>query len=66
MYIFWKEALTGPLNNTQVGSVTCGLPFPFLNNMLYAERVGFYVTTALIGLGFYFAGWFLMRDKLRF
>jgi len=60
------EALTGPLNNSPVGSVTNGLPYPFLINMLFAERVSFCVTTTLIGLGFYFAGWFLMRAKLRF
>ena len=66
LYIFWTEALTRPLNNTPVGSVTSGLPYPFLNNMLIAERVGFYVTTTSIGLGFYFAGWFLMKTKLRF
>jgi len=60
------EALTCPTNNTPLGSVTSGLPYPFLNNMLFAERVSFYVTTTLIGIGFYFTGWFLMRAKLRF
>ena len=66
LYILWTEALTGPLNTTPEGTVTSGLPYPFLNNMVFAERVSFYATTILTGLGFYFTGWLLTRIKLRF
>ena len=66
LYIFWTEVLTGPLNATPEGSVTNGLPYPFLNDMEFAERVSFYATTILTGLGFYFSGWVLTRVKLRF
>ena len=66
LYILWTEALTGPLNNTPVGAVTNGLPYPFLNNMAFAERISFYATTILTGFGFYFTGWLLTRVKLRF
>ena len=66
LYILWTEALTGPLNNTPVGAVTNGLPYPFLNNMAFAERISFYTTTILTGFGFYFTGWLLTRVKLRF
>ena len=66
LYILWTEALTGPLNTTPEGTVTNGLPYPFLNNMVFAERIGFYATTILTGLGFYVTGWLLTRVKLRF
>ena len=41
LYILWTEALTGPLNTTPEGAVTNGLPYPFLNNMAFAERISF-------------------------
>ena len=66
LYILWTEALTGPLNTTPEGAVTNGLPYPFLNNMAFAERISFYTTTILTGFGFYFTGWLLTRVKLRF
>ena len=33
LYVLWTEALTAPLNSIPAGSVTSGLPYPFLNNM---------------------------------
>ena len=66
IYIFWTEVLTGPLNTTPEGSVTNGLPYPFLNNMVFLERLSFYATTIITGLGFYFTGWVLTKVKLRF
>lgn len=66
LYIVWTEALTGPLNTTPEGAMTNGLPYPFLNNMAFAERISFYTTTILTGFGFYFTGWLLTRVKLRF
>lgn len=66
LYIVWTEALTGPLNTTPEGAMTNGLPYPFLNNMAFVERISFYTTTILTGFGFYFTGWLLTRVKLRF
>jgi hypothetical protein len=34
-----------------------------LNNMMFSERLGFYATTTLTGLGFYFLGWLLTKMK---
>ena len=66
LYIFWSEVITGPLNETPEGSVTNGLPYPFLNNMSFSERVSFYATTIITGLGFYLAGWVLAKLKIKF
>ena len=59
LYIFWTEVLTGPLNATPEGSVTNGLPYPFLNDMRVIERVVFY--TISIGLNYLliYVGWLL-------
>ena len=48
------------------GSVTNGLPYPFLNNMSFSERVSFYATTIVTNLGFYAAGWVLAKLKSKF
>ena len=66
LYILWSEAVTGPLNDTPEGSVINGLPYPFLNNMSFNERVSFYATTIVTGLGFYAAGWILAKLKSKF
>mgnify|MGYP003840182271 CR=1 FL=1 len=66
LYVLWTEAVTAPLNFTPEGSVTSGLPYPFLNNMVFMERLSFYATTTLTGLGFYFLGWLLMKIKSLF
>jgi hypothetical protein len=66
LYIFWSEAVTGPLNDTPEGSVINGLPYPFLNNMSSSERVSFYATTIVTGLGFYAVGWILAKLKSKF
>ena len=63
LYVLWTEAVTAPLNFTPEGSVTSGLPYPFLNNMVFMERLSFYATTTLTGLGFYFLGWLLTKIK---
>ena len=46
--------------------MTNGLPYPFLNNMSFSERVSFYATTIITGLGFYLAGWVLAKLKIKF
>jgi hypothetical protein len=66
LYILWSEAVTGPLNDTPEGSVINGLPYPFLNNMSSSERVSFYATTIVTGLGFYAVGWILAKLKSKF
>ena len=65
-YILWSEAVTGALNDTPEGAVTNGLPYPFLNNMSFSERVSFYATTSVTGLGFYAVGWILAKLKSKF
>lgn len=45
-YIGWMELFVGPFNARPIGSVTSGLPYPFLNNMEPAARAGFYGSTA--------------------
>jgi hypothetical protein len=65
LYIIWSEVVTGPQNITPKGTVTNGL-YPFLNNMTFSERVNFYATTIITGLGFYAAGWGLAKLKLKF
>jgi len=41
-YVAWAEMVVGPLNDSPVGSVTSGLPYPFLNNLDFAGRSVFY------------------------
>ena len=41
IYILWSELITGPLNSTPNGKITTGLPYPFLNEMLFKERIYF-------------------------
>ena len=66
LYVLWTEAVTAPLNFTPEGSVTNGFPYPFLNNMVLSERLNFYATTILTGLGLYFLGWLLTKTKSLF
>ena len=66
LYIFWSEMITGPLNSTPEGSVSNGLPYPFLNDMHLQDRIAFYATTIITGLLFYFAGWIVMKVKSYF
>ena len=41
-YVAWTELAVGPLNKTPIGSITSGLPYPFLNDLELAERGMFY------------------------
>ena len=56
-YIVWTEVVTGPLNNFPVGSMSAGLPYPFLNDMVLTERFEFYGISILTGVFFYFLFW---------
>ncbi|MBE3640237.1 androgen-induced gene 1 family protein [Mangrovicoccus algicola] len=45
IYAGWAELLVGPRNAEPVGTVTTGLPYPFLNDMAPGRRAGFYGAT---------------------
>ena len=51
-YLGWAEFAVEPLNAAPVGTVTAGLPYPFLNDMTPAQRLGFYAATWASGLVF--------------
>ena len=56
-YIGWIELFVGPRNDFPVGSVTSGMPYPFLNSMTFDERSGFYVSAAVSVLMFLVVLW---------
>ncbi len=50
-YVVWIEFLVRPVNDVPRGTVTAGLPYPFLNDLEWSNRVIFYgvqFTTALV------------------
>lgn len=49
-YVAWAELFVQRFNNAPEGSVTSGLPYPFLNSMEWAERATFYGANAAIAL----------------
>lgn len=46
-YIGWIEMFVQRFNDQPAGTVTSGLPYPFLNSMEPAARAGFYATTGV-------------------
>ena len=60
-YIIWSEAIVGPFNIEPVGSVTSGLPYPFLNDMIFTERALFYATTIATALMMYAGFWLFSK-----
>ena len=50
-YVAWAELFVQRFNHTPSGSVTSGLPYPFLNAMILPERVMFYAGNVLTALG---------------
>lgn len=53
-YVAWAELFVQRFNDRPQGSVTSGLPYPFLNSMEFSARVDFYLMnagTALVILG---------------
>ncbi|MEM8957358.1 MAG: hypothetical protein AAGC86_06025 [Pseudomonadota bacterium] len=64
-YTLWAELLVGPRNDTPVGTVASGLPYPFLNDMTLPERLRFYVSIFVTGLVFValFRGLAWVRDR---
>lgn len=49
-YIIWAEGFVGPQNDAPLGTVTSGLPYPFLNSLELADRLGFYGTNIVVAL----------------
>lgn len=57
-YVLWSETLVQRFNDSPAGSVTSGLPYPFLNNLGGSDRAMFYagnIVTAFVVLAV-FAG----------
>lgn len=50
LYILWAEVAVGPFNETPLGTVTSGLPYPFLNDLELSGRMVFYGSNFAIGL----------------
>ncbi len=46
-YIAWVELVIQPLNSSPEGTVTSGLPYPFLNDLQLSGRAAFYGQTAV-------------------
>lgn len=63
-YVGWAELVVQPLNDWPAGRVTSGLPYPFLNDLEPAARLGFYARTAAMALVFVALGWGLCRWRL--
>ena len=49
-YVLWAELALQPLNDTPMGSVTSGLPYPFLNDLELAGRSVFYGSNFAISI----------------
>jgi hypothetical protein len=49
-YVLFSELFVQRFNDTPLGSVTSGLPYPFLNSMVFGERAGFYGFNAAVSL----------------
>jgi len=50
-YVLWAELFVQRFNTKPVGSVTSGLPYPFLNSMELPERAIFYAVNAGTAMG---------------
>jgi hypothetical protein len=44
VYLLWSELVVQRFNDSPKGTVTSGLPYPFLNNLELPERAVFYAT----------------------
>ena len=50
-YVAWAELVVGPMNKTPIGTVTSGLPYPFLNDLEFAGRAAFYGVNFAVAIG---------------
>ena len=66
VYLAFGELVVQPLNSAPEGIVTSGLPYPFLNDLVLADRAVFYavsIATALALLaGMFGLGWMMRRS----
>jgi len=56
LFLTWGETVVQWMNDTPIGSVTTGLPYPFLNNLEFPDRLAFYgtnIATALVLLAIF-------------
>ena len=51
IYVAWTELVVQRFSQSSPGSVTSGLPYPFLNSMEWGERAGFYGLNLGVALG---------------
>ena len=58
-YPTWMEIILRPINSIPIGTVTNGLPYPFLNDMLIIDRIVFYTVSIILNFLLIFVGWFL-------
>lgn len=49
-YVAWAELVVGPMNASPTGTVTSGLPYPFLNNLDLSGRAVFYGSNFVIAV----------------
>lgn len=49
-YVIWAEMVLQPLNTSPSGTLTSGLPYPFLNNLEFADRAVFYGTNIAVAV----------------
>jgi hypothetical protein len=52
VYLTWSELVVSALHAKPLGTVTSGLPYPFLNNMEIGERAMFYGVNFVIAFIF--------------
>lgn len=48
-YLIWAELVLQAVNTDPIGSVTSGLPYPFLNNLALTDRLLFYSSNLATG-----------------
>jgi hypothetical protein len=66
-YVAWAELFVQRFNATPVGTVTSGLPYPFLNSLEISGRATFYVSNGAVSvvLLLVFAGLMWAIDRFR-
>lgn len=69
IYVAWTELVVQRFSDSSPGTVTSGLPYPFLNSMEWSERLGFYglnLGVALALLIVFGVIGFVLRHKVRY
>ena len=63
-YLAWGEFVVGPMNDSPIGVVTSGLPYPFLNDLDLGGRMMFYGANIAVAI-VVFAGFALVAFAIR-